>query len=162
MFAWAPGSLPTGKTGQRLGTPFCFQQAPVRLNQRFAFRPSLTLRTSLAANPVISLEPRTLRQPGKLKNCRRTSLFYSSQFLSQTETASFSPRVFRRLHRVHRDMPENSAAGAATIRRRTGGAAVFAGILDAPECDCSGPAFPVCENHGLNRSADCPAGTKLG
>ena len=46
--ARAPGLPPTGKTGQRLGTPFCFSVNPRSPQPVLCYRPLLTLRDDLA------------------------------------------------------------------------------------------------------------------
>jgi hypothetical protein len=50
---------------------------PVRLNQRLAFDPCLPSLIHLAMFKVTSLEPRTLRQPGKLQNVSKNEVVFT-------------------------------------------------------------------------------------
>jgi hypothetical protein len=70
----------------RLGTLSCLQQIfCVLLDQRFAYRPLLTLFSNLAIRKVIALEPRTPHQPEKLKKLSKNNLVVRFLFFSSME-----------------------------------------------------------------------------
>ncbi len=77
----------------------------VRLNQHLAIRPLLTLPVpDLATRKVISLEPRTPRQPGKLRNVSKNDYVFtlSMIFRVNENPCDLYLVAFNRVQPVHK------------------------------------------------------------
>jgi hypothetical protein len=113
IFAWAPGSPPTGKTDPTprnsilpLTWSSCSPQPAL------CYRPLLALSLCLAAKTVTSLEPRTPHQSEKLKKLSKNDcVFTPSIFRVNGKSLAVTTFIFNRVQPVHRGMTGYCAKG---------------------------------------------------